>query len=434
MISKSRFKYFLVIWVGQLISSIGSGLTSFGLNVYVFEKTGSALSCSLVTLCAFFPLVFFTPISGTIADKFSRAKLMLIGDFFSAMCLGGMFIMISVGINNIPAVCIWVFLSSCFAAILDPAYKAVVTDLLTPEEYSKAGGLVQLASSAKFLLSPIFAGLIYQIFGIYLILIIDMCTFFTTLFTVAYSGKVMNECQKIKDSKVQVIKDIVEGYKELTQTKGIKLLLILSIVITFYVGIIETMIKPMLLELTDSSTLGVILSLSAIGMLISSLVLGVKGIKKNYLKALSLSFLFMGITIAVIGCTTNIIWIAVIAFLFFLTIPVSNVCLDVLMRCNISKDTQGRAWGLISFISQLGYIIAYAISGVLADYVFNPLLYKNGALADSVGKILGTGSERGIALMLVICGISMVILSPLLKSGKSLKQMETNCLDYNVED
>ena len=169
MISKSRFKYFLVIWVGQFISSIGSGLTSFGLNVYVFEKTGSALSCSLVTLCAFFPLVFFTPISGTIADKFSRAKLMLIGDFFSAMCLGGMFIMISMGINNIPAVCIWVFLSSCFAALLDPAYKAVVTDLLTPEEYSKAGGLVQLASSAKFLLSPIFAGLIYQIFGIYLI-------------------------------------------------------------------------------------------------------------------------------------------------------------------------------------------------------------------------------------------------------------------------
>lgn len=65
MISKSRFKYFLVIWAGQLISSIGSGLTSFGLNVYIFEKTGSALACSLVTLCAFFPLVFFTPISGT---------------------------------------------------------------------------------------------------------------------------------------------------------------------------------------------------------------------------------------------------------------------------------------------------------------------------------------------------------------------------------
>lgn len=434
MVSQSRFKYFLVIWIGQLISSIGSGLTSFGLNVYVFEKTGSALFCSLVTLCAFFPLVFFTPISGTIADKFSRAKLMLIGDFFSAVCLGGMIIMIRMGINNIPAICFWVFLSSCFAAILDPAYKAVVTDLLTPEEYSKAGGLVQLASSAKYLLSPIFAGLIYQVSGIYLLLIVDMCTFFTTLFTVAYSGRVMNECQSINDSKVQVFKDIIEGYKELTQGKGIKLLLLLSIVITFYVGIIETMIKPMLLELTDSSTLGLVLSLSAVGMLISSLILGMKGIKKNYLRALSLSFLFMGITITIIGFTLNIKWIAVIAFLFFLTIPISNVCLDVLMRCNINKTTQGRSWGMISFISQLGYIIAYACSGALADYVFNPLLHKNGALADSVGRILGTGSERGIALMLVICGVSMVLLSPALRGSKSLKQMETNCFSNRVED
>ncbi|EHJ52489.1 MFS transporter [Streptococcus macacae] len=434
MIHQSRFKYFLVLWGGQLISSIGSGLTSFGLNVYVFEKTGSALACSLVTLCAFFPLVFFTPISGAIADKFSRGKLMLIGDFFSAVCLGGMFVMISMGINNIPAICIWVFLSSCFAAILDPAYKATVTDLLTSEEFSKAGGLVQLASSAKYLLSPIFAGLIYQISGIYLILVIDMCTFFTTFFTVTYSRKVMNECQQIKDSKVHIVKDIAEGYKELTQTKGVKILLLLSIIITFYVGIIETLIKPMLLELTDSSTLGMILSLSAVGMLISSLILGVKGIQKGYLKSLSLSFLVMGITIMIIGCLTNLMWLSVVAFLFFLTIPVSNVCLDVLMRCNISKDTQGRAWGLISFISQLGYIVAYAVSGALADYVFNPLLSKNGALANSVGKIVGTGSERGIALMLIICGISMIVLSPFLKSGKSLKQMEANCLNYDLED
>ncbi|MGT2906543.1 MFS transporter [Streptococcus dentiloxodontae] len=434
MLEQNQFNYFLIIWGGQLISSIGSGLTSFGLNVYIFERTGSAVACSLVSLCAFFPLVFFTPIFGSIADKFSRWKLMLIGDFFSALCLAAMLTMISLGITNIPAICIWVFLSSCFAAVLDPAYKAAVTDLLTAKEFSKAGGLVQLASSAKYLLSPILAGLIYQFSGITLILLIDMFTFFTTLFTVGFTKKIMAEHQKIDRSKWHVSKDIAEGYRELTQAKGTKLLLLLSTVITFYVGIIETLIKPMLLELTDSSSLGIILSLSATGMLISSLILGVKGIKKEYLKALSLSFLVMGITISIIGCLTNLTWIAVVTFLFFLTIPVSNVCLDVLMRCNISRDTQGRDWGLISFISQLGYIVAYAISGALADYIFNPLLFKNGVLANSIGRIVGIGSERGIALMLIICGISMIILSPFLKGGNSLKQMEANCLNYDLED
>ena len=434
MNSKSGLKTFIIIWMGQLISSIGSGLTSFGLNVYVFEKTESAMACSLVTLCAFFPMVFLTPISGVLADKFSRAKLMLIGDFFSAIFLGVMLVMISMGIDNVPVICICVFLSAIFSSLLDPAYKAAVTDLLTVDEFAKAGGLVQLASSAKYLISPILAGLIFQFSGIYLILIIDICTFFSTLFTVLYAKKIMEASQKIKDSSVHFIKDISEGFKELTQSKGIVVLLVLSIVITFYIGIIETMLKPMLLELTDSSTIGLITSISSVGMLISSLFLGVKGIRKGYLKALSLSFLFMGITIALVGCTENLIAICIVGFMFFSMIPVTNVSLDVLMRCNISRDTQGRAWGLISFVSQIGYIIAYAVSGVLADYVFNPLLYDDGALANTVGKVVGTGSERGIALMLVICGISMLIVSPFLKCGKNMKQMEANCLSNSLEN
>ena len=46
----SGMKKFLLLWIGELISSIGGGLTSFGLGVYVFQKTGSAAGMALVTL------------------------------------------------------------------------------------------------------------------------------------------------------------------------------------------------------------------------------------------------------------------------------------------------------------------------------------------------------------------------------------------------
>ena len=48
--SKSNFKKFILLWSGELISAIGGGLTSFGLGVYVFEKTGSAAGMAIVTL------------------------------------------------------------------------------------------------------------------------------------------------------------------------------------------------------------------------------------------------------------------------------------------------------------------------------------------------------------------------------------------------
>ena len=43
---KDNFGKFLLLWMGELISSIGGGLTSFGLGVYIFRQTGSAFSLS----------------------------------------------------------------------------------------------------------------------------------------------------------------------------------------------------------------------------------------------------------------------------------------------------------------------------------------------------------------------------------------------------
>ena len=54
-------------------------------------------------------------------------------------------------------------------------------------------------------------------------------------------------------------------------------------------------------------------------------------------------------------------------------LPFANTVIDYLVRMNIDNELQGRVWGLISILSQLGYVIAYAIAGPLADYVFKPL-------------------------------------------------------------
>lgn len=100
------------------------------------------------------------------------------------------------------------------------------------------------------------------------------------------------------------------------EKSGVVVLMFLSALITFYVGFIETLLTPMLLELTDSTTLGVITSVSAIGMLVTSIILGVKGIKNGYVKLLAIGFAIMGCMIGVVGCVTNLIMIAAFGFLF----------------------------------------------------------------------------------------------------------------------
>ncbi|MBQ6149541.1 MFS transporter, partial [Candidatus Saccharibacteria bacterium] len=75
----------MLLWAGELISSIGGGLTSFGLGVYVFQQTGSAAGMALVTLLGFLPNLLLSAPAGVLADKYDRRILMMLGDGLSAL-------------------------------------------------------------------------------------------------------------------------------------------------------------------------------------------------------------------------------------------------------------------------------------------------------------------------------------------------------------
>ena len=81
--SKTQFaemRDFLVLWFGQLISTIGSGMTSFALGVYVFQRTNSATDFALIFLAGMLPRVLFSPFAGVLADRLDRRKLMVVSD------------------------------------------------------------------------------------------------------------------------------------------------------------------------------------------------------------------------------------------------------------------------------------------------------------------------------------------------------------------
>jgi len=420
--SEKSFNKFLLLWSGEFISAIGSGLTSFGLGVYVFGQTGKASAAALVTLLAFMPSLLLSAVAGVLADRYDRRLLMVLGDSLSV--LGLLFILICMlrGEVQLWQICLGVTISSVFASLLEPAYKATITDLLTEEQYTKASGLVQVAGSAKYLISPIIAGFLLTVSDIKLLLIIDICTFFiTAASTLAVRSGLASKRYEQAKSFIHEFKD---GWNAISENKGVLILVLMSSVITFFLGFIQTLSTPMILAFSDSAALGIAETISASGMLVTSVVIGIFQIRRGYTKILSVSLFCAGIFMALFGLRENIVLICISGFLFFSMLPLANTSLDFLVRTNIENDLQGRAWGLIGVISQFGFVVAYAISGVLADYVFTPILLKGGVLADSVGRIIGTGSGRGTGLLIIMAGVMLCAASIVLYYIKSIKKLE----------
>lgn len=416
------FGKFLLLWSGQLVSAIGSGLTSFGLGIYVFQQTGKASEMALVTLLAFMPSLLLSAFAGVLADRYDRRLLMVLGDGLSA--LGLVFILVCMlrGEALLWQICTGVTISSVFSSLLEPAYRATVSDLLTEEQYTKASGLVQVAGSAKFLISPILAGLLLTVSDIKLLLMIDIGTIFVTILTTLAVRSGL--ASKTYERATSFIQEFKAGWGAVSDNRGVLVLVIMTSVLTFFLGVIETLFIPMLLAFTDISIVGTLETVVASGMLVSSVILGFLSIKKGFVKILSVSLFCVGLFMAAFGLRENIVLIGISGFLFFAMMPFANVSLDFLVRTNLDNSVQGRAWALIGVISQLGFVAAYALSGVLADYVFTPLLVEGGALAGSVGKIIGTGVGRGTGFLIIIAGMLLCVTSIILYQLKSVRKLE----------
>ncbi|MTI81453.1 MAG: MFS transporter [Firmicutes bacterium] len=425
MIAQDKnFKRFLVVWSGQLCSAIGSGLTAFALGVFVFQNTQSATSYSLVILFSFLPTFFLLPFGGVLADRIDRKKMMIIGD--AGAITGVLFVLLVMlwGSVELWHIYFGIAMSSIFVAIHNPAYKAAVTDLVTEELYSKASGLIQLAGSAQYLISPIVAGFLISFFDIKVILIFDIITF---LFAIAAVSMIKKQDVTPQDQhleKQRFFIDMVDSLRYLLSQKGVLWLVILTSMVCFYIALFQSLFGPMMLTITDSKTLGIALSISASGMLVSSLFIGICGINKSKVIILSLSLALAGLFYALVGLSTTVTFIIIFCFLFFCTLPFVNTTLEVLIRRNVDNEKQGRVWSLVYAISQVGYILAFGSAGFLADYLFNPLFYPDGALSRTVGQIIGTGQGRGIGFLFFLSGLVVSILAIIIGRVKKIRALE----------
>lgn len=403
----SNFPKFLLLWTGSLISSVGGGLTSFGLGVYVFQQTGSAAGMALVTLLAFLPTLLLSVPAGVLADRYDRRVLMMIGDGFSAFGILYILICMLRGQADLTQICVGVFVSAVFSSLLEPSYRATVTDLLTREEYSKASGLVSLAGSSRYLISPVLAGILLTVSDIRLLLVIDICTFFVTVTSTAVVKRGL--VSKPAEERETFAESMRQGWEAVHSRKGVFLLILLSSALTCFMGAFQILAEPLILAFQSSAALGVGETICASGMLVSSLLLGIRGLKKGYAGVLSNSLMVAGLSMAAFGIWENMYPICVFGFLFFAMLPFANNCLDYLVRTNIPDELQGRAWGFIGFLSQIGYVVAYGTAG---------------ALADLLGRRSGLGVGRGAAFVVMGAGVLLAVMAFAIRFIRWIRDLE----------
>jgi DHA3 family macrolide efflux protein-like MFS transporter len=425
-----KIRDFIIIWQGQLMSIIGSGLTSFALGVWVYQTTGLATLYGMIILLATLPGVLIKPLAGIIADRFNRRAVILLSDFGAS--LGTLFIAIMIWTNHfeIWQIYLGVGFSSLCNGIQTPAYQAAVTQIVPKNFYGQAAGMIQAASSGTYLFSPLIAGVLMGIIGIENIILIDFATFiYAVVMMLIIKVPAPEKTTEGSEGAGHIGVQMMNGFKYLKSRSGLLTLLGIFFINNFLLGFLIVLIGPMILSFASPQILGLGESISAIGMLISSVLVAILGVPKRLVKNIFLFFLISGISYGLIGVRANYYLIIVPCFIFFAALPIINACIDTLFRKKVVQDMQGRVFAIVGMVTQTGSILSYTIAGPLADKVFEPLLLKGGLLADNIGKIIGIGPGRGIGFIFILTGLTIALVSLISYSLPRVKSLETELPD-----
>jgi len=269
----SGYRTFLIVWMGQVVSIVGSGLTWFGISIWVFLETGSVTQLAVILLSSQLPRIVLSPIAGTYVDRWDRRWAMILAD---AGAGAGTLVMVALYLTDnlsLPALATIAAVSGAFQAFQFPAYQAATSLLVPKERYSQASGMIQLAEAIGNLIAPALGGIMIAVGGLGLLVAIDMTTFLfavATLLAVRFPKTRVTEAGAA--SKGSVWHETAYGFKYIYDRKGLFGLLIYFAAVNLAFGAISPLITAYLLSITTAATMGALFSLGATGMIVGSVL------------------------------------------------------------------------------------------------------------------------------------------------------------------
>jgi MFS transporter, DHA3 family, macrolide efflux protein len=403
---------FGIVWLGQVISFIGSGMSSFALGVWIYQKTGSVTQFALTSLFIVLPRVVLGPLAGALVDRWDRRHVMLISDAGGGLSILAIGLLSLGGRLEIWHIYLAIFATGLFDTLRWPAMTAATTQLVPKEHIGRASGMLQIVSAGTMLISPLFAGALMGSLGLQGVLLADFATFLFSILSLVFIRIPRPETTaEGRAGRGSLLHEAAYGWKYITARSGLLTLLVFLALANFLMEMSVVLFTPMLLSFASTAVLGRAMSLGGIGYLVGSIVMSVWGCPKRRIQTVMVSMLLMGVFMILIGLRAHLplVMVSIPLCMFFLPITVSAN--QAIWQNRVAPDVQGRVFAIRQAFIQATPLLAYLFTGPLTDKVFEPLLKVGGPLAGNIGQIIGVGTGRGAALLFVCAGLFLLLVS-----------------------
>ena len=367
-----RNRSFSLLWTGQLVSTIGTALSSLAASIYIFRLTDSALSVGLMLMATAAPSLLVGLFAGVFVDRYDRKKIMITADILRAILI--LLVPVLVPINIIWLYVI-VMLTSAIGQFFDPAHESVLPEVASDEELAAANSLIAISSFGSTAVGFAAAGLIASAANINWAFYADAITFVFSAICV-YLITVKTIQAEEETSAAVVIKNLRAGVRQLFSTPVLRSLFSIQVMVLISFGLSNTLLLPFALKALKATEFeyGLQEGLTSIGFVVASLLMAKVFDRLQAGAWLAISFLGMGMIGVVYSSLHSVpLAIALIAFSGFFNAP-SSIGRRVIVQRNTPAEMRGRVSSVFFVSRDVLFLIGMSAAG-LADLIDVRLLY-----------------------------------------------------------
>ena len=422
---EKSFKKYIILWLSQSVSGLGSSMTVFALVLWAYGQSHSAMSVSLMSFCNYVPYVLLSLFAGDFIDRHKKKTIMLVSDSIAAAGSLAVLAFLFAGcleVWNIYAINAVVGITNAFQ---QPASAVAVGRLVPKEKISNVSGMNSFSNNLIVVFSPMLAAFLYAAGGLPLILLIDLASF-TFAFCVLLLFISIPE-QAREKTYPSPFAGIAEGFAFLKSEKGILYMMLTMALINFFSRLTyENILSPMILSRSDgdSMALGIVNACMGAGGIVGGIIVSVKKESRHKAAAIyvsaALSFLFGDLMMA---AGRNVFWWSAAAVAAKLPIPFIQANQNTILYRKVPAAMQGRVFAVRNAIQYSTIPFGIILGGYLADYIFEPFMASGNRIAGILGTIVGNGAGSGMAAMFLctgLCGFTVSMASCFKREIKKL--------------
>lgn len=416
---ENSLRYFYIFWSTQTLSQLGSSMTVFALTLWLYEKTGSALSTAALTICTYAPYVLMSIFAGALTDKLNKKKTMLVCDLLAALCTLTVFMLYKADILAIWHLYAVNVLSGLMNTVQQPASEVALTLIVPKEHYQKISGLKNLSRSLISVLNPLIASALYALAGLEIVIAADLSSFVIAFAALALMIRIPETQRTANQGTLEMVR---EGLSFLRRTPMILTLILFMSGVNLISSAFNATLPAYVIPNPKGGTAiyGIMTSVAGAAMVLGSLLVSFLPKPKDRVRVVFVTMLIsLGSENFILAFSREPAFWMIAQIMGWILVPVMSTNLEVILRSLIPVELQGRVYACRNSLQFFTIPIGLFLGGWMVDQVCEPFMETH-LSSQFLATLFGSGKGSGAALMLLILGITGSLLCIL--TGNRLKK------------